>query len=133
MRPMSSQGLKPIVYLGATFGGVMLVMVLACLLVSLIYPKGIRSPGDRQTVKVIYMVAGGCALGTGLMINHLLKKHFRHYFGSYLDDPDAPEESVPPPTTKVCLHCGGPFSAYRNDLHDAGFCSPGCRQHYPGK
>jgi len=130
---MSAQGWRPIVYLGATFGGVMLVMVLACLLVYLIYPKGIQSRSDRQTVKVIYVAAAGAALGTGLTINHLLKKHFRRYFGSYLDDPDAPEATLPPPTPKVCLHCGGPFSAYRNDLHDAGFCSPGCRQHYRGK
>jgi hypothetical protein len=130
---MSAQGWRPIVYLGATFGGVMLVMVLACLLVYLIYPKGIQSRSDRQTVKVIYIAAAGVAFGTGLAINHLLQKHFRAYFGSYLDDPDAPEATLPPPTPKVFLRCGGPFPAYRNDLHDAGFCSPGCRQHYRGK
>ena len=130
---MKSHGWKPIVYLGATFGGVMLVMLLAHLLILLIFPRGISSGSDRNSAKMVYMVAAGLALGVGLMINHLLKRHFRHYFGTYLDDPDAPEDVAPPPTTKVCLHCGSPFPAYRNDLHAAGFCSPGCREHYPGK
>jgi hypothetical protein len=130
MMGMSSQSGKPLIYLGVTFGGVMLVMGLAHLVVLLIYPHG---HADRETVKLIYTVGAGVALGVGFGINHLLRRHFRHYFGSYLDDPDAPEEPLPPSTTKACLHCGGVFPAYRNGLHAAGFCSPGCREHYRGK
>lgn len=87
-----SQSWKPILYLGITFGGVMLVMGLAYLVVLLAYPKGIVSRGDRGTVRLIYLVGGAIALGTGMAINHLLKRYFRHYFGSYLDDPDTPED-----------------------------------------
>ena len=130
---MSSQGWKPIVYLGTTAGGVLLVMLLAHVVVLVAYPDGISSRDERSTVKLIYYAGGVLALGAGLTINHLLKRHFRHYFGTYLDDPDAAEEPVAPAQTKVCLHCGGVFAAYRNDLHAAGFCSPGCREHYPGK
>ncbi len=130
---MDSRGWRPIVYLGATGGGVLLVMLIAHLVVLAAYPKGISRRDDRSTVKTIYMAGGLLALGAGFGINHVLRRHFRHYFGTYLDDPDAPEEPVPPAATKVCLHCGAVFPAYRNDLHAAGFCSPGCREHYPGK
>ena len=130
---MSSQNLKPIVYLGATGGGVLLVMLITHLVVLMAFPKGISSRDDRGRVKMIYMAGGVVALGAGLAINHLLKRHFRHYFGTYLDDPDAPEPPTAPAETKVCHHCGAVFPAYRNDLHAAGFCSPGCREHYPGK
>ena len=130
---MSPQGWKPIVYLGTTAGGVLLVMLLAHVVVLVAYPRGISSRDDRSAVKMIYLVGGVLALGAGMTINHCLKRYFRHYFGTYLDDPDAPEAPIPPTGTKVCLHCGGAFAAYRNDLHGAGFCSPGCREHYPGK
>lgn len=130
---MSSRGWKPIVYLGTTAAGVLLVMGLAYLGVLLLRPLFTGSPLGRHEVKVWFALAGVLAYLTGMGITRLLKRRFGHYFGSYLDDPDAPEEPLPPPTTKVCLHCRGTFPAYRNDLHAAGFCSPGCREHYPGK
>ena len=130
---MKSHDCRPIVYLGATFGGVVLVMGLAFLVAHLAYSGHALTRHDREIVRGIYVVGGLAALGTGFWINALLKRHFRHYFGTYLDDPDAPEEAPVPATRKVCLHCGAAFPAYRNDLHAAGFCSPGCREHYPGK
>jgi hypothetical protein len=130
---MSSQGWRPIVYLGTTAGGVLLVMLIAHLVVLVAYPDGISRSEERSRVKMIYVAGGVLALGAGMAINQALKRYFRHYFGTYLDDPDAAEEPLPPPQTKVCLHCAGVFPAYRNDLHAAGFCSPGCREHYSGK
>ena len=130
---MSSHGWKPIVVLGSTTAGVLFVMGLAWLLVLLVYRGRSLSPDERTSVKLIFTVAGVVALGTGLAITRLLKKHLGHWFGTYLDDPDEPEKPLPPPTTKLCLHCGETFPAYRNDLHAAGFCSPGCREHYRGK
>ena len=130
---MNSQGWKPIVYLGTTAAGVLFVMGLAYVAVLVIHPGFSLSRLERNEVKIVFAVAAVLAYGTGMGITRLLKKRWGHKFGTYLDDPDAPEEPLPPPTTKVCLHCRGTFPAYRNDLHAAGFCSPGCREHYPGK
>ena len=62
--------------------------------------------------------------------NYLLKRYFKREFGTYLDDPDSEQTGLPPGIAKVCLRCGSPFQAFRNDAHVAGFCSQGCRDRF---
>jgi hypothetical protein len=127
MEPAKSHAWKPLVYLGLTTGGVIVVLGALVLTLRVITPEFSLSKALREDGEATLWIAGSIAYVTVLGITALLRRHYGREFGTYLDDPDLIEAGPGPSEEKLCPRCGTRFGVYRNDFHAAGFCSRACR------
>ena len=125
MEQKTSHSWKPIVYIGVTIGSVGVVLGTLLLLAWMVHPKFSLV---KENARLTAVLLGLAAYGTVVAVTRLLKKHYGREFGSYLDDADAVEAGPAPDREKLCARCGTLFGVFRNDFHEAGFCSRACRE-----
>ena len=113
-------------YLLVTMAAVVVVLTLVYLVARAVVPGFTLLGLRRREGDLLLWIVGGIAFGTVVGTTWLLKRFFGKEFGTYLDDPDADVEGLHPACEKVCLRCGTPFAAFRNEFHAAGFCSHLC-------
>jgi hypothetical protein len=122
-----SQSWRPPVYLGVTIGGVIVVLAVCYGIAKLVHPGFSLVGMSREDGRLTLLIAGVLAYGTVVVVTRLLKRVYGREFGTYLDDPDAPEPGLRPSDEKPCARCGTLFAVFPNDFHAAGFCSRACR------
>ena len=124
---MNSQSWKPIVYISATIGAVVVVLALAYGITKMLFPGFTILSLHRGEGRALLVIAGALAYGSVVVTTKILKRYWGREFGTYLDDPDKETAELRASGTQKCRHCGTPFQVYSNDAHAAGFCSQACK------